>query len=77
MKALDAEEIRLQQMRASESPVDSAQLSIAEQKLGEIARLKNLLGPVSAMVNTASPIDITGAQDLMKSKLRMNPGGNN
>ena len=69
MKALDAEEIRLQQLRASESPVDSAQLAIAEQKLGEISRLKNLLGPVSAMVNTASPTDITGAQDLMKSKL--------
>ena len=77
MKALDAEEIRLQQMRASDSPVDSAQLAIAEQKLGEISRLKNLLGPVSAMVNTASPTDITGAQDLMKSKLPMNLGGNN
>jgi hypothetical protein len=76
MKALDAEEIRLQQLRASESPVDSAQLAIAEQKLGEISRLKNLLGPVSAMVNTASPTDITGAQDLMRSKLP-NAGGNN
>ena len=69
MKALDDEEIRLQQMRASESPVDSAQLAIAEQKLGEISRLKNLLGPVSAMVDTASPTDITRAQEKMKAIL--------
>lgn len=76
MKALDAEEIRLQQIRASGSPVNSAQLAIAEQKLGEISRLKNLLGPVSAMVKTASPTEISGAQTLMQSKLPKNLGGN-
>lgn len=73
MKALDAEEIRLQQIRASASPVNSAQLAMSEQKLGEIARLKNLLGPVSAMVNTASSTDISGAQTLMQSKLPAAP----
>jgi len=69
MKTLDAEESRLQQLRASESPVDSAQLAIAEQKLGEISRLKNLLGPVLRMRDTASPLDISGAQNLMRRRL--------
>ena len=75
MKALDAEEIRLQQLRASDSPVDSAQLSIAEQKLGEIARLKNLLGPVSAMATNPNPQSLSGAKDLLKKKAMQLGGG--
>jgi hypothetical protein len=68
MEALDAEEIRLQRLRASDSPQDSTVLATAEQKLGEIARLKQLLGPVSQMANTASATGLSGAQDLLKRK---------
>ena len=68
VEALNQEEIRLQQMRASDSPVDSQVLATAEQKLGEIARLKQLLGPVSQMAGTASVTDLSGAQNLLKQK---------
>ncbi len=76
MEALDAEELRLQRMRASDSPQDSAVLATAEQKLGEIARLKQLLGPVSQMAGTASVTDLSGAQNLLKNK-GMNLSGSN
>ena len=62
MEALKNEEIRLQRLRASASPVDSAVLSTAEQKLGEIARLKQLLGPVAQMGSTASPQSLSGVK---------------
>lgn len=68
MEALDVEEIRLQQMRASDSPQDSSVLATAEQKLGEIARLKQLLGPVSQMAGTASVTDLTAAKKLLDTK---------
>ena len=68
--ALNTEEIRLQRMRASDSPVDSAVLATAEQKLGEIGRLKNLLGPVARMASTASPSDVSRAQDLMIDQVK-------
>lgn len=67
--ALNTEEIRLQRLRASDSPVDSAVLATAEQKLGEIARLKNLLGPVARMAATASSTNVSAAQDLMRDKV--------
>ena len=76
MEALDSEELRLQRMRASDSPQDSAVLATAEQKLGEIARLKQLLGPVSQMAGTASVTDLSGAQNLLKNK-GMNLSGSN
>ena len=76
MEALDSEELRLQRMRASDSPQDSAVLATAEQKLGEIARLKQLLGPVSQMAGTASVTDLSGAKNLLNKK-GMNLSGSN
>jgi hypothetical protein len=63
-------------MRASDSPQDSAVLATAEQKLGEIARLKQLLGPVSQMAGTASVTDLSGAKNLLNKK-GMNLSGSN
>ena len=68
-KVLRGEETRLQTIRASEGPVDDAILATAEQKLGEINRLQDLLGPVINMnSNMASDIDISGAIDIMNKK---------
>lgn len=75
MEALKNEEIRLQRLRASASPVDSAVLSTAEQKLGEIARLKQLLGPVAQMGSTASPQSLSGAKNLLNQKAKQLGGG--
>jgi hypothetical protein len=75
MEALKNEEIRLQRLRASASPVDSAVLSTAEQKLGEIARLKQLLGPVAQMGSTASPQSLSGAINLLDQKAKKLGGG--
>ena len=70
VEALNNEEIRLQKLRASDVPQDSAVLANASQKLQEIARLKELLGPVlTEGVTSATAYDITGAQDLMRSRL--------
>lgn len=76
VEALNAEEIRLQRMRASDSPQDSAVMATAEMKLGEIAKLKQLLGPVSQMSGTAAPVDLSGAQNLLRKK-GMNLSGSN
>tara|TARA_R110002096_G_scaffold55924_3_gene143119 strand:- start:1176 stop:1754 length:579 start_codon:yes stop_codon:yes gene_type:complete len=76
VEALNAEEIRLQRMRASDSPQDSAVMATAETKLGEIAKLKQLLGPVSQMSGTATPVDLSGAQNLLRKK-GMNLSGSN
>ena len=68
--ALKAEEIRLQTLRASDVPVDKAVLATASQKLQEIARLKELLGPVLMQGGgNATATSISGAQNLMRSKL--------
>ena len=68
--ALKAEEIRLQTVRASDVPVDKAVLATASQKLQEIARLKELLGPVLMQGGgNATATSISGAQNLMRSKL--------
>ena len=68
-KVLRGEEIRLQRIRASDSPVDDAILATAEQKLGEINRLQDLLGPVINMnSNMASDGDISGAINMMEEK---------
>jgi len=75
MEALDNETIRLQRMRASDSPVDSAVLATAEQKLGEIARLKQLLGPVSQMGSGTTVKDLSGAKNLLKQKAKNLGGG--
>lgn len=75
MEALKNEEIRLQRLRASASPVDSAVLSTAEQKLGEIARLKQLLGPVAQISSTASPQSLSGAKNLLNKKAKQLGGG--
>ena len=78
VEALNQEEIRLQQMRASDSPVDAQVLATAEQKLGEIARLKQLLGPVAQMAGTASVTDLSGAQNLLKKKgMNLSGSGSN
>jgi hypothetical protein len=70
VEALNNEEIRLQKLRASDVPQDSAVLANASQKLQEIARLKELLGPVlTEGVTSATAYDITGASDLMRSRL--------
>ena len=50
---LDEEERRLQGLRASDGLVSREQLAIADQKLGEIARLKALLGPIDKLANNA------------------------
>ena len=76
VEALNAEEIRLQRMRASDSPQDSTVLATAEMKLGEISKLKQLLGPVSQMSGTATPVDLSGAQNLLRKK-GMNLSGSN
>jgi len=67
--ALNTEEIRLQRLRASDSPVDSAVLATAEQKLGEIGRLKNLLGPVARMASTASATDLSAAKNFLNNQV--------
>jgi len=72
--ALKNEEIRLQKLRASDVPVDAAVLGVASQKLQEIARLKELLGPVLMLGgDEATATSISGAQNLMRGKLRTTP----
>jgi len=72
--ALKKEEVRLQELRAAEEPIDPAVLATASQKLQEIARLKELLGPVLMQGGAeATATSISGAQDLMRGKLRTTP----
>ena len=72
--ALKNEEIRLQKLRASDVPVDASVLGVASQKLQEIARLKELLGPVLMLGgDEATATSISGAQNLMRGKLRKTP----
>jgi hypothetical protein len=74
VEALKAEEVRLQELRASDVPEDTAVLATASQKLQEIARLKELLGPVLMTGGgQATATSVSGAKDLMRRKLRTNP----
>jgi len=69
--ALNNEEIRLQTLRASEVPQDATVLAVASQKLQEIARLKELLGPVLIKGGgQATENSISGAKELMRRKGR-------
>jgi hypothetical protein len=70
VEALKNEEVRLQQLRASEVPQDAAVLATAAQKLQEIARLKELLGPVLTQGGARGTAEqVSGAKALMRRKL--------
>jgi hypothetical protein len=72
VEALKNEEIRLQELRASEVPQDTAVLATASQKLQEIARLKELLGPVLMKGGgQATTESVNGATRVMQSKGRV------
>jgi hypothetical protein len=72
VEALKAEEVRLQELRASPVPQDTAVLATASQKLQEIARLKELLGPVLIQGGgQATTESVKGATRVMQSKGRV------
>ena len=71
VEALKNEETRLQELRASNVPIEAAVLTNASQKLQEIARLKELLGPVLMQGdNRATAKSVSGAKKLMQGKLQ-------
>ena len=77
MVELNREERRLYELRASPANVSKAQLDIAEQKIGEIARLKNLLGPIQAMGGTdggVKPGELSDATQALRNKVNRNRG---
>ena len=77
MVELNREERRLYELSASPANVSKAQLDIAEQKIGEIARLKNLLGPIQAMGGTdggVKPGELSDATQALRNKVNRNRG---
>ena len=75
IEALKNEEIRLHEVRAQDTPVDAAVLANAAQKLQEIARLKELLGPVlMSGRSTTTTETVERAKNLMKGKMPTNRG---
>ena len=70
VETLNREQIRLLTLRASadKGTVPQNVLAVAARKLQEIARLKEILGPILAGgVPAASTADVEGAVDLMKN----------
>lgn len=63
---LQLEKRRILGLRASGEPIDSQLDSTLSQKLFEIERLEQLLGPVISMSNMASQADLERAQQVMQ-----------
>jgi hypothetical protein len=70
VEALKEEEIRLHEVMAKDTPQDPAVLLNASQKLQEIARLKELLGPVLMSRNSRATTEtFDRGKSLMRNKI--------
>jgi hypothetical protein len=70
MQAVNEEEGRLHRIRASGTTIDAAFNAVITQKLSEIGRLKQLIGPIVGTAQRASARDLSGAQEVFDLKVK-------
>ena len=66
--AINDEEIRIQKALSGDVPLDKAMTSLYMTKLNEIARFKELVGPIELMNSGASALSMSGADDMILKK---------
>jgi hypothetical protein len=74
VRAVYDEEIRIQQALGGDAPLDQAVTALYMTKLNEIARFKELVGPIELMSSGASKSSMEGADNMFKGKV-INRGG--
>ena len=74
---LDAEKRRILTALAGETPLDAAQSKLFKQKLFEIDRLQNMIGPVTDRFNTTTQAAKDAAAALMEQNVKSRKGSSN
>jgi hypothetical protein len=70
VEAVNAEETRIQTALAGSTPLDKSITSVYLTKLNEIARFKELVGPIELMGDGASETSMSGAQQMILNKVK-------
>ena len=70
VEAVNAEETRIQTALAGSTPLDKSITSLYLTKLNEIARFKELVGPIELMGDGASEASMSGAQQIILDKVK-------
>ena len=70
VRAVYDEEIRIQQALGGDAPLDTAVTALYMTKLNEIARFRELVGPIELMGSGASETSMEGADNMMLNKVK-------
>ena len=70
VEAVNAKETRIQTALAGSTPLDKSITSLYLTKLNEIARFKELVGPIELMGDGASEKSMSGAQEMILNKVK-------